>query len=124
MREKEEGERRYRIERMTSEDDSNWNSREKHSMELNGEDLSPKKRSRPSIAERLGLVDQSDQSDDEPYSLSQQQLSSNKQKMIGQPLIFLRESRLGRIFRSGKSHLSKAIFENEHFEEIFYIDFQ
>ena len=80
-----------------------------------------KKRSRTSIAERLGL---GDQSDDESYSLSQQQLRSNKQKMIRQRQIFLRESRLWRIFPSGKSHLSKAIFENEDFEEIFYIDFQ
>ena len=58
--------------------------------------LFSEQRSRPSLSQRLGLPDESDQSDDEPYSPSDEQQfpSSTEQKIIRQPQASLRESTL------------------------------
>ena len=71
-------------------------SSEKHSLHSTEEFSSPSKRSRPSLSQRLGLPDESDQSDDEPYSPSDEQQfpSSTEQKIIRQPQASLRESTL------------------------------
>jgi len=75
---------------MKSEEDSNWNSREKHSIPITKDDSSPRKRSRPSSTSQQS----NDQSDDEPYSPSQHDFQRNEQKVIRQPHISLRESTL------------------------------
>jgi hypothetical protein len=72
----------------------------------NREYSSPTKRSRPSVSQRLGLTDESDQSDGEPYSLSDDNLIETQQRIIRQPKASLRESTL---ISTGQP--SKAILE-------------
>ncbi|CAF2912208.1 unnamed protein product [Rotaria sp. Silwood2] len=86
--------------------ESNWNSTKKHSLSSNGEYSSPTKRSRPSLSQRLGLVDDSDPSDDEPYSPTDNSSIETQQRIIRQPQASLRESTL---ISSGQP--SKAILE-------------
>ena len=66
----------------------------KHSIVSHGDYSSPSKRSRPSLSERLGLADDSDQSDAEPYSPSDENLADDEQRIIRQPQASLRESTL------------------------------
>lgn len=79
-----------------SSTDSNWNSTKKHILPSNGAEYSsPTKRSRPSLSQRLGLTDDSDQSDGEPYSPSDDNnLLESQQRIIRQPQASLRESTL------------------------------
>ncbi|CAF1193683.1 unnamed protein product [Rotaria sordida] len=86
--------------------ESNWNSTKKHTLSSNGEYSSPTKRSRPSLSQRLGLVDDSDLSDDEPYSPTDNNSFETQQRIIRQPQASLRESTL---ISSGQP--SKAILE-------------
>jgi hypothetical protein len=86
--------------------ETNWNSTKKHSLISNGEYSSPTKRSRPSLSQRLGLTDDSDQSDCEPYSPSDDNTIETQQRIIRQPQASLRESTL---IPTGQP--SKAILE-------------
>ncbi|CAF3054620.1 unnamed protein product [Rotaria socialis] len=86
--------------------ESNWNSTKKHTLSSNGEYSSPTKRSRPSLSQRLGLADESDPSDDEPYSPTDNNSFDTQQRIIRQPQASLRESTL---IASGQP--SKAILE-------------
>ncbi len=72
----------------------------------NGEYSSPTKRSRPSVSQRLGLTDESDQSDGEPYSPSDDNSIETQQRIIRQPKPSLRESTL-----ISTGQFSKAILE-------------
>jgi len=89
-----------------SSTESNWNSTKKHTLLSNGDYLSPTKRSRPSLNQRLGLTDDSDQSDGEPYSPSDDNSTETQQRIIRQPQASLRESTL---ISTGQP--SKAILE-------------
>jgi hypothetical protein len=89
-----------------SSTESNWNSTKKHTLLSNGEYSSPTKRSRPSVSQRLGLTDESDQSDGEPYSPSDDNSIETQQRIIRQPKASLRESTL---IATGQP--SKAILE-------------
>lgn len=89
-----------------SSTESNWNPTKKHSILSNGEYSSPTKRSRPSVSQRLGLTDESDQSDGEPYSPSDDTSIETQQRIIRQPQASLRESTL---ISTGQP--SKAILE-------------
>ncbi|CAF1154869.1 unnamed protein product [Rotaria sp. Silwood1] len=89
-----------------SSTESNWNSTKKHTLSSNGEYSSPTKRSRPSLSQRLGLADDSDLSDDEPYSPTDNNSFETQQRIIRQPQASLRESTL---ISSGQP--SKAILE-------------
>jgi hypothetical protein len=90
-----------------SSTESNWNSSKKHTLlSSNGEYSSPTKRSRPSASQRLGLTDESDQSDGEPYSPSDDSSIETQQRIIRQPKASLRESTL---ISTGQP--SKAILE-------------
>jgi hypothetical protein len=90
-----------------SSTESNWNSSKKHTLlSSNGEYSSPTKRSRPSVSQRLGLTDESDQSDGEPYSPSDDNSIETQQRIIRQPKASLRESTL---ISTGQP--SKAILE-------------
>lgn len=86
--------------------ESNWDSTKKHTLSSNGEYSSPTKRSRPSLSQRLGLIDDSDGSDEEPYSPSDNNSFETQQRIIRQPQASLRESSL---ISSGQP--SKAILE-------------
>jgi hypothetical protein len=86
--------------------ESNWNSTKKHPIISNGEYSSPTKRSRPSLSQRLGIPDDSDQSDGEPYSPSDDNSIETQQRIIRQPQASLRESTL---ISTGQP--SKAILE-------------
>ena len=88
--------------------ESNWNSpTKKHTLpSANGDYASPTKRSRPSVSQRLGLTDESDQSDGEPYSPSDDNSMETQQRIIRQPQASLRESTL---IATGQP--SKAILE-------------
>ena len=77
--------------------EANWNPTKKHTLSLNEDYLSsPTKRSRPSISQRLGLDDDddSDLSNDEPYSPSDTNIIETQQRIIRQPQKSLRESTL------------------------------
>ncbi|CAF1369996.1 unnamed protein product [Adineta steineri] len=89
-----------------SSTESNWNTTKKHTILSNGEYSSPTKRSRPSLSQRLGVPDDSDQSDVEPYSPSDDNELETQQRIIRQPKASLRESTL---VSSGQH--SKAILE-------------
>jgi hypothetical protein len=89
-----------------SSTESNWNSTKKHTLLSNGEYSSPTKRSRPSLSQRLGLTDESDQSDGEPYSPSDDNSIETQQRIIRQPKASLQESTL---ISTGQP--SKAILE-------------
>ena len=88
--------------------ESNWNSTsKKHTLgSSNGDHVSPTKRSRPSVSQRLGLTDESDQSDAEAYSPSDDNSIETQQRIIRQPKASLRESTL---ISTGQP--SKAILE-------------
>ena len=86
--------------------ESNWSSTKKHTLPSNGDNSSPSKRVRPSLSQRLGLADDSDPSDDEPYSPLDQRSLETQQRIIRQPQASLRESTL---IASGQP--SKAILE-------------
>ena len=88
--------------------EANWNPTKKHTLSSNGDYLSSStKRSRPSISQRLGLGDDdSDLSDDEPYSPSDMNMIETQQRIIRQPQKSLRESTL---ISTGQP--SKAILE-------------
>ena len=82
---------------MNSEDDFDWNSREKHSIPMNNEDVSPQKRSRPTNSHPTDFnhhPSDDDDDDDEPYSPSQQDFHQNQQKLIRQAKFPLKESTL------------------------------
>ena len=89
-----------------SSTESSWNSTKKHTLLSNGEYSSPTKRPRPSLSQRLGLTDESDQSDGEPYSPSDDNSIETQQRIIRQPQASLRESTL---ISTGQP--SKAILE-------------
>jgi len=89
-----------------SSTESDWNSNKKHPILSNGEYSSPTKRSRPSLSQRLGLPDDSDHSDGEPYSPSDDNSVETQQRIIRQPQATLRESTL---ISTGQP--SKAILE-------------
>jgi len=66
-----------------SSTESNWNSNKKNTLlSSNGEYSSPTKRSRPPVSQRLGLTDESDQSDGEPYSPSDDNSIETQQRII------------------------------------------
>ena len=79
---------------ISSSNDSNRDSMKKHSIVSHGDYSSPTKRSRPSLSQRLGLTDDSDQSDAEPYSPSDENFADDEQRIIRQPQASLRESTL------------------------------
>jgi hypothetical protein len=104
-----------------SSTESNWNSTKKHTLLSNGEYSSPTKRSRPTISQRLGLTDDSDQSDGEPYSPSDDNNSiETQQRIIRQPQASLRESTLISTGQPSKAilELLKDDDEDEEEEEI------
>ncbi|CAF2683480.1 unnamed protein product [Rotaria sp. Silwood2] len=64
----------------------------KNELLSNGEYSSSIKRSYPSLSQRLGLADDSDQSDGEPYNPSDENFIETQQRIIRQPQTSLRES--------------------------------
>ncbi len=100
-----------------SSTEANWNSTKKHTLLSNGEYSSPTKRSRPSISQRLGLTDDSDQSDGEPYSPSDDNSIETQQRIIRQPQASLRESTLISTGQSSKSILELLKDDDEEEEE-------
>jgi hypothetical protein len=83
----------------------------------NGEYSSPTKRSRPSVSQRLGLTDESDQSDGEPYSPSDDNSIETQQRIIRQPKASLRESTLISTGQFSKAILELLKDDNEDEEE-------
>ena len=101
-----------------SEKESSWSGREKHPLPSTGEFSSPHKRSRPSLSQRLGLTDDSEGSEDEPYSPSDEQFpSSTEQKIIRQPQASLRESTLITTGQPSKAILDLLQDDDEDEEE-------
>jgi len=100
-----------------SSTESNWNSTKKHTLLSNGEYSSPTKRSRPSLSQRLGLTDDSDQSDGEPYSPSDDNSIETHQRIIRQPQASLRESTLIPTGQPSKSILELLKDDDEDEEE-------
>lgn len=96
--------------------ESNWNSTKKHTLLTNGEYTSPTKRSRPSLSQRLGLADESDQSDGEPYSPSDDNLLESQQRIIRQPQASLRESTLITSGQSAK-HILDLLKDDDEDED-------
>ncbi|CAF1114505.1 unnamed protein product [Adineta ricciae] len=97
--------------------ETNWNNTKKHTILSNGEYSSPTKRSRPSLSQRLGLADDSDQSDGEPYSPSDQNSLEAQQRIIRQPQASLRESTLISARQSSKEILELLKDDDEDEEE-------
>ena len=100
-----------------SSTESNWNPTKKHSLLSNGEYSSPTKRSRPSVSQRLGLTDESDQSDGEPYSPSDDTSIDTHQRIIRQPQASLRESTLISTGQPAKAILELLKDDDEDEEE-------
>jgi hypothetical protein len=107
-----------------SSTESNWNSTtKKHTLgSSNGDYVSPTKRSRPSVSQRLGLTDESDQSDAEAYSPSDDNSIETQQRIIRQPKASLRESTLIPTGQPSKAILELLKDDDEDEEEEEEID--
>lgn len=100
-----------------SPSESDWTTAKKHPIVANGEYSSPTKRSRPSLSQRLGLADESDQSDNEPYSPSDDNALESQQRIIRQPQASLRESTLMSTGQPSKAILELLNDDDEDEEE-------